>query len=139
MTNKCRIAAVIAAFALVLVASPVFASGNATGDKSILVGDWKVVQGTYPDGSLEKELEMGFSFTATTLTNPMDGSILSYSMDEKAKTISGSDATSSIIISYKIVDKKTVDFVSMTVTAKGKSTVIVGKEGMFSSLRLGRK
>jgi hypothetical protein len=69
----------------------------------------------------------------------MDGSILSYSMDEKAKTISGSDATSSIIISYKIVDKKTVDFVSMTVTAKGKSTVIVGKEGMFSSLRLGRK
>lgn len=135
--NAKRIATVILAIAFVLVAGQsAFAAG---ADKALLLGNWKVLQGTYSDGTVEKELDMGFSFTATTLTNPMDGSSLSYTIDEKAKTISATGTDSTILIVYKVVDKSTVEFVQMTVSAKGKQTVIVGKDGMFSVLRLGKK
>ena len=132
-----RILAALVAFALVLFAGQT-AFAAATTDKALLQGSWKVVQGVYSDGSLEKELDMGFTFTATALTNPMDGSSLAYTIDEKTKTIKATGADSSIVIVYKVVDKTKVEFTQMTVTAKGKDTVIVGKDGMFTSLSLGR-
>lgn len=138
--NMKRLSALAAILAFAIIGSALaFAAGGQGADRAILLGEWKVIQGLYSDGSVEKELDMGFSFTETTLSNPMDGSILTYAIDEKAKTISASGASSSIVIVYKVIDRKTVEFLAMTVTSKGKPTAIVGKDAMFSSLRLGKK
>jgi hypothetical protein len=109
------------------------------GDKASLLGTWKVSQGVYSDDSLENELEMSFTFTETTLTNPMDGGELSYSLDQAAKRISASNAATSMVMVYRIVDKRSLEISEMRVTGKGKTTVIVGAGGMFKLLRLGRK
>lgn len=140
MNRKPRLAAVAGlAFALACAVGALAAPAAPSADKAALLGSWKVVQGTYSDGSLEKELDMSFTFTEATLTNPMDGTSLGYSIDQSAKRISASNGSSSIVIIYRIIDGKTVDFVEMTITSTGKATTIVGKGGMFSSLRLARK
>jgi hypothetical protein len=112
-----------------------FAADAPKGDKAALVGTWSVVEGTYSDGSIEKELEMSFAFKDTTMTSPMDDAELPYSLDEKAKTIVAKGPKSSMTMTYRLVDAKTMEILGMTVVGEKKMT-IVGKDGTFKSLKL---
>jgi hypothetical protein len=124
--------------ALCLVAAAGFAAAKT--DKDLLAGTWTVAQGIYSDGSLEKELEMEFTFTATTLTNPMsDGKAITYTIDEKAKTITSKDGDSTVWFHYVLVDATTMKFIEMKVTTPKGTTVIVGDKGTFKELDLKKK
>jgi hypothetical protein len=121
-------------------AQSVMAAPKAKADKDILQGTWAVSEGVYPDKSVEKELEMSFSFKGDTMTNPMDDSVLAFKIDEKAKTITASDKAGSITLIYRIVDEKNVEFTQMSVKgADGKATTVVGKDGTFTLLKLIKK
>lgn len=131
--------AIFAALALCL-AAPTFAGAKAKSDKDALQGTWAVREAVYPDKTIEKELDMSFSFKGDTMTNLMDESVLGYTIDEKAKTVSAKGTDGSINLSYRLVDDKTVEFSALTVKdAAGKETVIVGQKGMFSLLTLAKK
>jgi hypothetical protein len=131
--------AVFAAFVLCL-AAPAFAAAKAKSDKDALQGTWAVREAIYPDKTVEKELDMSFSFKGDTMTNPMDESVLGYAIDEKAKTVKANGKDGSINLTYRVVDDKTVEFSALTVKdAAGKETVIVGQKGMFTLLTLAKK
>jgi hypothetical protein len=115
-----------------------FAADAPKGDKAALIGSWSVVEGTYSDGSLEKELEMSFAFKAATMTSPMDDTELPYTLDEKAKIIQAKTDKSSVLIKYRLVDAKTMEILEMTVQAEKKMT-IVGPGGTFKLLKLAKK
>lgn len=126
--------------ALLLAGAACFASGKAKSDRQALLGTWYVFQGTYADGTLEKELEMEFAFKASTMTNPMSESEIGYVLDEKARTISATDKDGAVVtIQYRIVDADTLQFVSMSVKNAKGVTQIVGDKGTFKQLDLKRK
>lgn len=110
------------------------------GDKDRLQGIWVVSEGVYPDKSLERELEMSFSFKGDSMTNPMDDSVLDYALDEKAKTISAKGNGTSMKLTYRILDDKTMELLSLVVAGKdGKSMEVVGPNGSFISMKLVKK
>jgi hypothetical protein len=125
--------------ALGLAASFAQASAPKT-DAELLVGSWKAIEGTYSDGSTEKELDMRFTFTKTNLSNPMGKGTSTYTVDEKQKAISAKSADATTSISYAFVNADTLDFSSLTVTSKGKTMSIIGKsdDAAFAKVRLAR-
>jgi hypothetical protein len=130
----------IAAALLLAAGLAAFGAAKAKADKDALQGTWYVAQGVYTDGSLEKELEMQFTFKAATMTNPMaDDKEIPWTLDDKAKTITAKDGDSQIWIHYAIVDDATVTFIEMKVTTAKGTTVIVGAKGTFKELDLKRK
>jgi hypothetical protein len=112
---------------------------KARTDREALLGTWTVSQGTYADGSTEKELDMEFTFKAATMTNPMSDNEIPYALDEKAKTITATDKDATVTIQYRIVDPATVQFVSMSVKNAKGLTQIVGDKGTFKDLTLKKK
>jgi hypothetical protein len=123
-----------------LVAVVLFCTAaKAVSDKDTLLGTWYVAQGIYTDGTLEKELDMQFTFTKTTMTNPMSENTIAYTLDEKAKTITAKDGDSTVSFQYAIVDGTTMKFTAMTVTTAKGTTVIVGDKGTFKELDLKKK
>jgi hypothetical protein len=131
---------IVAAAALMLAGGvSASAAGKTKTDKEALMGTWYVAQGVYTDGSLEKELEMQFSFKQATMTNPMEDEELSYTLDEKARTITAKDARSSVWIRYTLVDAQTMTFQEMKVSTPKGVTVIVGSGGTFKELDLKKK
>ena len=130
----------MAAAALLLIAqASLSAADKAKTDKSVFIGAWTVSVGIYADGTKETELEMEFAFTDTTLTNPMDGSALAWTIDEKSKTIASSGASGAMTLGYKIVDKDTVELNLLKVKKDAKETLVVGDKGTFKLLTLKRK
>lgn len=128
-----------AALALALVfVLPLPAVDKPKTDKETIQGTWSVSEGTYSDGTLETELEMSFTFTADALTNPMDNTKATYTIDEKAKTITSKGKDSTMTMKYRFVDATHLEIVEMIVTAK-KPTTIVGAKGTFSVLKLVKK
>ena len=128
--------------AAVLLAAGLAAFGAAKGkaDMEVLQGTWYVAQGVYADGSMEKELEMQFTFRPATMTDPMaDDKEIPWTLDARAKTITAKDGDSQIWIRYAIVDDSTITFVEMKVTTTKGTTVIVGAKGTFKQLDLKRK
>lgn len=141
-TNMRRIAGITTLLVLttLLAAASLAAADNKAkpADKDVFLGTWTVLEGVYDDGSLEKELDMSFTFKATTMTNPMDESEASWSLDEKNGTITSTGNGSKVTITYQLIDAKTVVFTGMVVTAK-KTSTIIGKGGTFKSLKLVKK
>ena len=130
-----RIILTVAAFCLIGAAC----FGAAKTDRDMLQGTWYVSQGIYADGSVEKELDMQFTFTPSTLTNPMSDGELAYALDEKAKTITAKDKDSTVWFHYVIVDAGTAKFIEMKVTTAKGTTQIVGEKGTFRELDLKKK
>jgi hypothetical protein len=137
MKSKKTILAALAA--LVLIPAVLAAADKPKGDKASFIGTWTVSLGIYQDGSKETELEMEFAFTDKTLTNPMDGSELAWTIDEKAKTISATGASGAMTLGYKVVNADTVELGLLKVKKDAKETVVVGDKGTFKSLTLARK
>ena len=136
---------IVAMFAVLLVAGSVaaFAAGGAAGsatgqDAKAIVGTWKAVEGTYSDGTTEKDIGMSLTFTAATMTDPMSktGEAYAYTMDEKAKVISIKTATLEMKIVYYFKDANTLVLTELTVVKNGKTTSIIGTgaTAMFASL-----
>ncbi len=137
MKSKKTVLALLAA--LVLVPAALAAADKPKSDKAAFIGTWTVSLGIYQDGSKETELEMEFAFSDKTLTNPMDGSALAWTIDEKAKTISATGASGAMTLGYKIVNADTVELGLLKVKKDAKETVVVGDKGTFKSLTLSRK
>jgi hypothetical protein len=115
-----------------------FAAGTTDHDR--LLGTWYVAQGIYADGSLEKELDMTFAFTQTTMTDPMsDDKAVAYVIDEKAKTITAKNGDSTVWFHYALVDATTMKFIEMKVTTAKGTMQIVGDKGTFKELDLKKK
>jgi hypothetical protein len=76
-----------------------------------------VAEGVYADNTVEKEMEMAFTIKAATMSNPMDGSEMPYSLDEKAKTIVSKGDKAGMKLAYRVVDSDTVEFTEMTVNS----------------------
>jgi hypothetical protein len=128
---------VLALAASLLVGGALWAKTKS--DRDTLLGTWAVSQGVYADGSLENELEMQFTFTAATMTNPMSESEIAYTLDEKARTITATDKDATVTIQYKVVDQATLQFVAMSVKNAKGLTQIVGDKGTFKQLTLKKK
>jgi hypothetical protein len=129
---------IAAVAALILAAASLMAADKPKTDKSVLIGTWTVSSGVYSDGSVESELEMEFTFKDKTLTNPMDGSELTWTIDEKAKSVTASGAAGIMTLGYKIVDANSVEL-NLLKVKKDKETVVVGEKGSFKLLKLSRK
>lgn len=130
----------IAALAAIIYLPAVHAAAQALkGDKAVFIGAWTVSQGIYQDGTKETELEMEFAFTDTTLTNPMDGSALAWTIDEKAKTISATGTSGAMTLGYKILKPDVIELGLLKVRKDGKETIVVGDKGTFKTLSLNRK
>lgn len=125
--------------ACLLATTAAFGADKPNTDRDALLGTWTVAQGIYADGSLEKELEMEFTFKKDTMTNPMEDGELAYVLNEKEKTVSAKAAKSSIWIRYRIVDGSTMQFTEMRVTTEKGVTAIIGDKGTFKSMDLKRK
>ena len=127
--------AIIAAL-LAIGSAAAFASPGA--DAKAIVGTWKAVEGTYSDGTTEKDIGMSLTFTSTTMTDPMSktGEAYAYTMDEKAKVISIKTATLEMRIVYYFKDANTLVLTELTVVKNGKTTSIIGTgaTAMFASL-----
>jgi len=127
--------AIIAAL-LALGSAAAFAAPGA--DAKAIVGTWKAVEGTYSDGTTEKDIGMALTFTATTMTDPMSktGEAYAYTIDEKAKVISIKTATLEMKIVYYFKDSGTLVLTELTVVKNGKTTSIIGTgaTAMFASL-----
>ena len=127
--------AIIAAM-LAIGSAAAFASPGA--DAKAIVGTWKAVEGTYSDGTTEKDIGMSLTFTSTTMTDPMSktGEAYAYTMDEKAKVISIKTATLEMRIVYYFKDANTLVLTELTVVKNGKTTSIIGTgaTAMFASL-----
>jgi hypothetical protein len=137
---KTRKAILILAALALCISLPVAAAGKGKTDKDTLQGTWTVSVGVYQDKTLEKELEMSFSFKSDTMTNPMDDSELAYSVDEKTKTITAVGLSGTIKLVYKIVGANDLEFSLLSVKGSdGKETLVVGPGGTFTLLRLVRK
>ena len=132
-----RIMALLAA--ALLVTASAFAGGPARSDREALQGTWRVDQGIYADGSIEKELDMEFSFMKSTMTNPMSDGEIAYTLDESAKTVTAKDAASTVWFRYQLIDSSTMKFVEMKVTTAKGTTQIVGNKGTFRELDLKKK
>lgn len=131
---------IAAAAALFLIAQAgLMAADKPKSDKAVFLGAWTVSVGIYADGTKETELEMEFAFKDDTMTNPMDAGELSWTIDEKAKTIASSGASGLMILGYKIVNKDSIELNLLKVKKDGKETLVVGDKGTFKSLTLARK
>jgi hypothetical protein len=125
---------------LVLLA---FAAAAPQPDAKAIVGTWKSVQGTYSDGTFEKEIDMTMTFTATTMSDPMakDGSTHKYSLDEKKKLIAVKETGLEMRIAYRFDDKGNLVLSELTVIKGAKTTSIIGTgaTAMFTELLLARQ
>jgi hypothetical protein len=134
-----RAITIILTVALLCVGTISFAGGAAKSDHDSLQGTWVVSLGVYADGSLEKELDMQFSFMKSTMTNPMSDGEIAYAIDEKARTITAKDGNDTVWIHYAITDASTMKFIEMRVTTPKGVTQIVGEKGTFKELDLKKK
>jgi hypothetical protein len=128
-----------AGFAALAAAVLLCTAAKAVSDRDTLLGTWYVTQGIYTDGTLEKELEMQFTFTKATMTNPMSENVIAYTLDEKAKTITAKEGDSTVWFRYAITDGTSMKFTAMTVTTAKGTTAIVGDTGTFKELDLKKK
>jgi hypothetical protein len=119
-------------------ASSAGSAGSAGADAKAIVGTWKATEGTYSDGTTEKDIGMSLTFTASTMTDPMSktGESYAYAIDEKAKIISIKTATLAMKIVYSFKDPATLILTELTVVKGGKTTSIIGTgaTAMFASL-----
>jgi hypothetical protein len=130
----------VTVIALALVtAAAACAAGAVKADRDVIQGTWFVSQGVYTDGTIEKELEMEFTFMKSTMTNPMSDGEIPYTLDEKAKIITAKDAKSTVWFRYQLVDASAMKLVEMRVTTAKGTTQIVGDKGTFKELDLSRK
>jgi hypothetical protein len=124
-----------------LVGSLAFAA--ALPDAKAIVGTWKAVEGKYSDGTVEKELDMVMTFTATTMSDPMskDGLTHKYSLDAKTKFISIKEPTLEMRIAYRFDDKGNLVLTELSVIKDKKTTSIIGKgdTAMFAELLMARQ
>ena len=124
--------------AILLVAGSVAAFAAPGADAKAIVGTWKAVEGSYSDGTTEKDIGMSLTFTATTMTDPMSktGEAYTYKIDEKNKVISIKTDTLEMKIVYYFKDATTLVLTELTVIKGGKTTSIIGTgaTAMFASL-----
>ncbi len=124
-----------------------FALGSAIAaglpDSKAIVGTWKAVQGTYSDGTFEKELDMAMTFTATTMSDPMskEGRTYRYALDERKKSISVKERGLEMKIAYRFDGMGDLVLTELTVIKDGKTTSVIGQgaTAMFTELLMSRR